>query len=462
MEIRDPIHGFIDFNDTEKGIINHPAFQRLRRIRQLAMSDLVYPGAVHHRFEHSLGVCHIAGQIARRLFGERDAGDAVRHIRLAALVHDIGHGPFSHVSEAPLARVNKDWLSETGLPEDKIHECIGLDIVEQEILGANKINDSDATCIAEILDTVQNTARSVERDIVSGPLDADKMDYLLRDSYYSGVKYGVFDVERLMRALAPIGGGDNQFLGVHYEDIPVVDQYVMARYDMHLQVYGHKTRRATDLMLERAIMEAIESKDERIVNAYTYKPKSKKFTEAYLKFDDRVLLDLLSASKSKSAKKLSGSLMNRLLPSRVLYRPISELSDQTLRERLQDKQMRASARKELEESVKKELSDFDPDYLFVVIADAKEVGKFNTLAMFDPGQIHVYSENWAQPRTLAQESNFFRDYKFTPRAHLAVYVRLETGPLGSKELNKKRVSEKLRAIIPFVDGSETKQEDEHD
>lgn len=457
MEIRDPVHGFIDFNETEKGIINHPAFQRLRRIRQLGMSDLVYPGAVHQRFEHSLGVCHVARRIAERIF--RGDSDAQRNIRLAALVHDIGHGPFSHVSEAPLAKVNAKWLEETGISQDKIHECIGVDIIKKEILGANKITESDASRMADILDTIHNPARSIERDVVSGPLDADKMDYLLRDSYYCGVQYGVYDIERLVRALVPLGHGQEQFLGVDYEDIPVVDQYVVARYNMHLQVYGHKTRRATDLMLGRAVMSAVESKDDQIVKAYTYEADCKKFTERYLKFDDRKLLDLLSGSKSKTAKKLSDSLMSRTLPSRVLYRPIDELSDQMLSERLRDKQKRSEAKSEVEKAIKDELKGFDDDYIFFEVSDAKEVGKFNTLATFDPNQIHVRSAT-ARFSDLARESNFFRDYQFTSKVHLAVYVRLDAGPPASKDNNRKKVSEVLQGIIPFTENQATGEEEE--
>jgi HD superfamily phosphohydrolase len=117
MEIRDPIHGFIELsgqNDQEEKIVNHPAFQRLCRVKQLALAALVYPGAVHTRFDHSLGVFHIAAQLAANPeVGLSD--EEKKHVRLAALLHDIGHGPFSHVSEIPLARLSRDVAEAAGI-----------------------------------------------------------------------------------------------------------------------------------------------------------------------------------------------------------------------------------------------------------------------------------------------------------------------------------------------------------
>lgn len=456
MEVRDPVHNFIDFDDKEKDIIDHPAFQRLRRISQLAMSSLVYPGAVHNRFEHSLGVCYIAGRIAERVLDDKDT---IKYVRLATLVHDIGHGPFSHVSEAPLARVNRQWLEETGIKEDKIHECIGVDIVEHQLRKDGWLTNKEKAKVIEILDTVNYTKRCIERDIASGPLDADKMDYLLRDSFHCGVKYGVFDVERLVRALVRASDGKSHFVGVRGEDVPVVDQYVIARYNMHSQVYGHKTRRATDLMLERAITSAIEANDEEIVRAYTYTPDSKEFTDQYLMFDDRMLLDLLSKSKSESAKKLAGHLTQRRLPSRILYRSLGDLSDDVLREKLRDDKQRGPALDDLRREICSRLNGFDADCIFVVVEDTKAVAKFPSLKNIDPEQIHVVSDGWAQPKTLAKASNFFRDYKFTPKAHIAVYVGLDDPRGTSREVKKSQALEKLHDVLASVDGGELQKEE---
>lgn len=409
MEIRDPIHGFIALNDTEQGIVDHPAFQRLRRIRQLAMADLVYPGAVHHRFEHSIGVCHVAARIADRLLS--GDSDAIKYVRLAALVHDIGHGPFSHVSEEPLAEVNQKWLEESGTDADKIHEQIGLDILKHQILGSNKINEHEFREVSAILDTVKNKKTTIERGIVSGPVDADKMDYLLRDSLFCGVKYGMYDIDRLILSLMVISQGDERTVGICLDDVPVVDQFVIARYNMSLQVYGHKTRRATDLMLSRAILAAIGDDDDSIKGAYIYTPDDKDFTDRYLQFDDRSLMASLLASPSETAKKLANKLMHRDLPRRVWYRPVDQIEDDETKQKLLDKNMQGSETQRIKEEFEAEFAGSDPDTVFVEISNSKPVGKFNDLPEVDPEQIMVAGNN-GHLTTLPTSKRLF------PRLHL--------------------------------------------
>ena len=147
--IRDAVFGFIDVDETESNIVSTPIFQRLRRIRQLALANLVYPGALHTRFEHSLGVCYIAGLLATRLgFEENDK----RRIRLAALLHDIGHGPFSHISEEILEiysdrRQFPDSSNET----EKIHEHITADVIKNDTELNRHIAESERDIIIKIL-----------------------------------------------------------------------------------------------------------------------------------------------------------------------------------------------------------------------------------------------------------------------------------------------------------------------
>lgn len=192
--VRDPIHGMIELSAVEWSAVDTAIFQRLRSIRQLAMTHLVYPGAVHTRFEHSLGVRHVAGQIARRdrlaLTPEEQAV-----VGIAALLHDIGHGPFSHVSEQVI-----DEVSEV----NGVHEAVSVHLMRHDpdlraALGEDLLNAAAAVVGLEV-------RRSAARDIVSGPTDADKLDYLLRDSYFAGVKYGEYDLGRIIdsvRVIAP-------------------------------------------------------------------------------------------------------------------------------------------------------------------------------------------------------------------------------------------------------------------
>lgn len=190
-ELRDPVHGFIYRSSLEQDIIDTPVMQRLRRIRQLAMAFLVYPGALHTRFGHSLGAMHLAGGLANRLIEGKY--EDIRAIRLAALLHDVGHGPFSHVSESIIDTFydkEKVCLGE----DEKAHERITIGIIEHDPKLQNLLSPRDIRIITGILGGTRG--EPFFRNIISGPLDVDKQDYLLRDSYFCGVKYGIFDIDR--------------------------------------------------------------------------------------------------------------------------------------------------------------------------------------------------------------------------------------------------------------------------
>ena len=192
-EMRDPIHGFIKLSKKEKQLIDTKVFQRLRRIRQLAMAFLVYPGAMHTRFDHSIGVMHIAGRICtrlRELNPERVSNEDMDRVRLAALLHDVGHGPFSHVSEYLLDAHALD-RTDMGPMREKIHEKITVDIIRTDPEIRDILSEEERDFVADMIQG-QDT-QDWQRDIVSSELDADKMDYLLRDSYFTGVKYGIYD-----------------------------------------------------------------------------------------------------------------------------------------------------------------------------------------------------------------------------------------------------------------------------
>ena len=166
-------------------------------LRQLAFAYLVYPGATHTRFEHSLGVCHVAGLLARKLgFDE----DQTKLVRLAALLHDLGHGPFSHVSEEALER----YSDRDKLPPKthKIHELITTILIREDPQIARSLAQNDREKIVNALGP--GHGEPILKHVLSGPLDADKQDYLLRDSYYCGVQYGMFDLPQLHEVLCNI------------------------------------------------------------------------------------------------------------------------------------------------------------------------------------------------------------------------------------------------------------------
>jgi len=236
-EIRDPIHGFIHRDPHELKVIDTGLFQRLRRIKQLALASYVYPGALHTRFEHSMGAMHVAGRVAGEL---RLKQHEYRILRLAALLHDVGHGPFSHGSEEVMQGV-------TG--KKQIHEEITAQIILNSAELDGPLSGDERKEIVGLLNDERGDA--VLRSILSGPLDVDKQDYLLRDSYFCGVKYGVYDIDRLIETLCILEDQGQRELAITQDGVLTLEQFVIARYHMTGQVYRHKIRLITDSMIVR-------------------------------------------------------------------------------------------------------------------------------------------------------------------------------------------------------------------
>lgn len=315
-KIRDPLYGFIECNAVERDVINSPAFQRLRRVRQLALANYVYPSANHTRFEHCIGTMHVAGIMARRF---RLDEDAVRVVRLAALVHDIGHGPFGHVTEEVFRALNKNPRDETSAY--KFHEEITARIIRSRIYMGRYLGD-DADKIANILDP-DNDIPSIEKDIVSGPLDADKIDYLRRDSYFCGVEYGVFDYHKLLDVLTAKQAGAIKELRIQPDGVHCVEQFVVAKYFINYQVYRHRIRLITDAMLVRAVVLAFEE-NEYVKALYNYDASSESYLDIYLDADDTRLLDE-GANNPSEGQPLFRMLRDRNLLKRIFHCNASEL-----------------------------------------------------------------------------------------------------------------------------------------
>ena len=271
--IRCPVHGFITINDWERDIIEQSAFQRLRRIRQLAWTDQVYPGAMHTRFEHSLGVLHVADQLyestitrSRELLRSElvytDEGlrrDRVL-VRLAALLHDVGHAPFSHASEDLFPFL--DDSSTEGKRKRFKHENYSAAIIRTQLRDCienhplNQNFDLKADTIADLLEGNTRAGRALFwRELVSGQLDSDRIDYLIRDSLHTGVHYGRFDWRRLVNSVQITQGYEDggPRLGVSEGGFHAAEGLVLARYFMFTQVYFHKTRVAYDIHLKNAL-----------------------------------------------------------------------------------------------------------------------------------------------------------------------------------------------------------------
>ena len=272
FEIRDPIYGFITLNEWEREIINHPVFQRLRRIRQLSLTDMVYPGATHTRFEHSLGVMHLATLMYDAIISNEDNKKILEErlsyneiglkkdrqlVRLSSLLHDVGHAPFSHASEE-IMPIN----GQTG--KQHKHEDYTTAMIKgplKSTIENHQINRNNFGITAEeVAGLIEGNAnvlgdRIFWKVIISSQLDADRGDYLLRDSYHIGVKYGVYDHLRLLNTIA-LGiepESEEVVLGVDEGGWHVAEAVVIARYQLFTQVYFHKTRRAYDYHLKEAM-----------------------------------------------------------------------------------------------------------------------------------------------------------------------------------------------------------------
>lgn len=248
--INDPIYQVMQFDRNEKNIIrpviDHCHVQRLRHIKQLGLSDLVFPGATHTRFGHSLGSCYLASQVLKQISPPEGIIENKKHILLAALLHDVGHGPFSHAFEdlfrnedgSLLVSHDKDWT---------------LHFVDKILVDIDGIDNNDIQKVKNLI-SGENLSKTehLGRDIISSQLDVDRLDYLLRDSHFCGVTYGNYDLQWLIRCLnIVIDEDENYRLGITKKGIGVIEQYLFARRLMTQNIYYHgKVKVAEFLIIE--------------------------------------------------------------------------------------------------------------------------------------------------------------------------------------------------------------------
>ena len=252
-------------------------------------------------------------------------------MRLAALLHDIGHGPFSHVTEPILRKHSDPEKLGPEVKEAKIHELISWHIIQSSTELAKYISDQQREQVTGLLKGTWG--HSYLQEIVSGPIDADKQDYLLRDSLFSGVKYGVYDQERLSNTLLVYEDNDDLFLAISIDGIHALEQFVLAKYYMTTQVYRHKIRLITDAMVARAIDLGIEEdKIDWLKSLYSY-DGSDGYIEEYLKWsDDRLINEILRQSDGKGyAKDFFERLYNRRLFKCILDVGQNDFPDATVR-----------------------------------------------------------------------------------------------------------------------------------
>ena len=308
--INDPVYGFITIDDELiYQIIAHPYYQRLRRINQMAMAYLVYPGAVHTRLHHSLGAYHLMCNALNELKSKGTEITAAEEqaAKIAILLHDVGHGPFSHALENVLI-------------ENMHHEAISLLIMKE----LNQQFDGKLQLAIDIF-TAQHPKKFLHQ-LISGQLDVDRMDYLTRDSFFSGVNEGVIGYDRILKMLIVHNGQ----LMVEEKGIYSIEKFLVARRLMYWQVYLHKTVNCAEQMLQRIVKRArvIKAAVAGPVNKLVNEPEVRVTIEEFCGIDDYDLHAAIKAWSKHEDKVLSilckGIINRQLLKTKYFGEPVDK------------------------------------------------------------------------------------------------------------------------------------------
>lgn len=341
--IRDSVYGNINLNNFEVKIMDMPQFQRLRRIKQLGLINLIYPGATHTRFEHCVGTMNLGSKLAEELDLDNDE---IELIRASSLLHDIGHGPFSHVSEGVLS-VPHEELSKFVITKTSMR-----DLLEEKF------------DVNEIVDIINGKGHL--GPIVSGELDVDRMDYLLRDSHNTGVSYGKIDYERLISNLTLEDG-----LILDIKGVQAAEGALVSRYFMYPSVYQHHTTRIVNSMFRRALKMTF---DENIIDEH----------EMY-KYDDAEIIAKFRHCDNKYINDIMHRLDNRIIPKRVKKIRLDNFKFPEKMYKIKPEELR-KAEEEIAEDY-----EINKDYVFINIAEYPRFDEMKTQVSVD-GKLYPLTE----------------------------------------------------------------------
>lgn len=386
--VRDPVHGYIGMTDVEKQVIDTLPLQRLRGIKQLSVTYITYPGADHSRFSHVLGTMHLAGQIAenlRRSISLND--DEWQMVRLAGLLHDVGHGPFSHSYEEILVKYR-----------NLNHEQVGREVLEK-----SELSDVLKSCgfrpseIIELTFGKPKREKQYLRQIIASQVDADKMDFLLRDSYFTGVEYGHIDVNRLVQAMEVI----KNEIAIDLKALYALEAFMIARYEMFLAVYYHHSVRAGAVMLHKAMDYAHE-----LLGLTTFKN-----VEEFLRLDDPSLMTHLRELNSKhvnakertSAEKARDMTMklDRRELLKMAYQRDVHVKDEYIAKLLSDEAVRHQKEGEIAQK-----AGIDPEYVVVDVPTLDSIPYYPR--EIDPMEVPVFRTTSRGEKEPVQLSSYSR------------------------------------------------------
>jgi uncharacterized protein len=416
---KDPVHRYIHVSDRVIwDLIGTKEFQRLRRIRQLGTTYFTFHGAEHSRFNHSLGVYEIVRRILDDVFEDRPEWN--RDERLlslcAALLHDLGHGPFSHSFEKVFTLDHEEFTQQIIVGKTEINEVL------------SRVGPEFPKKVAEVIAKTYENKLVVS--LISSQLDADRMDYLLRDAYFTGVSYGHFDMERLLRVMRP---REDQVV-FKYSGMHAVEDYIMSRYQMYWQVYFHPVTRSSEVVLTKilhrakALHEDYYSFKQHPIHFYSLF-EDEMTLEDYLKLDESVILyyfQMWQEEDDPILKDLCTRFMNRNLFKYVEFDPAKQFKVHSQLEKLFTQ------------------AGIDPNYYLVVDSSSDLPYDF-----YRPGEeeerlpIHLLMSN-GELRELSRESDIVDAISGKRRTDHKLYFPQD---FIYDDLNNNEVKQQIRSIL---------------
>jgi hypothetical protein len=416
---KDPVHRYIHVRDQLIWeLIGTKEFQRLRRIRQLGTTYLTFHGAEHSRFSHSLGVYEIVRRIIDVFEGRPHWDSQERIVALAAaLLHDVGHGPFSHTFEKVFHIDHEAWTRKMILGNTDINRIL------------RTAGDDLPKKVADVIAKTYENKLVVS--LISSQIDADRMDYLLRDAYYTGVSYGHFDIERIWRVMRPL---DDQVV-IKESGMHAVEDYIMSRYQMYWQVYFHPVTRSAEVILGKILQRAkvlyhegyaFHERPTRILPLF----QEKVSLEDYLKLDESVILYYFQTWQEEDdavLRDLCSRFINRHLFKYVEFTPNTQMENYF----------------QLKEWFR--IAGIDPDYYLVVDSSSDLPYDF-----YRPGEeeerlpIHLLTSG-GELRELSRESDVVEAISGKKRTDHKLYFPEDlVTDLSTHPATKKNIIEKLK------------------
>jgi len=382
-EIKDPVHGYVYITEEEKALIDSYPVQRLHRLRQLAGAEYVYPGANHTRFEHSIGVMHLASKVAENPnISQCISEGETEMIRIAGLLHDVGHGPFSHVFEQLLEKE----LNRT-------HEDITLWLVKsselKDTLKRMGCRPEDVGKLA--VGRLHRPGKAFLDQIISSAVDVDKLDFIVRDTYHTGAEYGFIDIFRLIHTLDVLEGN----LAVDLGALSALESLIIARIESFRSIYFHRVGRAAQIMLAMAMEKA---NDELELTSF-------RTPEEYLAMDDYTVWTMLKNCKKSSAiiRNLERRKMLKCAYERTFYEKDTMVSNIFSRE---------ANRTQLQADIARE-AKVETETVFVDVPNVPSVPNHHAV-MMESMEIPVFyktSKGEKIPQRLSETSKIFETLK---------------------------------------------------